>query len=53
MEPFFDFCSAVIYAATQIRIEWRTWKSYRHNMPRTSHNAIAPSLSANIEEAIL
>jgi hypothetical protein len=29
MEPFFDFCSAVIYAAQQVRIEYRAWKSYR------------------------
>jgi hypothetical protein len=31
MEPFFDFCGAVIYAAQQVRIEYRAWKSYRRN----------------------
>jgi hypothetical protein len=52
MEPFLDFCSAVIYAATQIRIEWRTWRSYRRNMPRTSQHATAPTLSANHEASL-
>jgi hypothetical protein len=52
MEPFLDFCSAVIYAATQICIEYRTWKLYRRNMPRTSQHAIAPTLSANHEVSL-
>jgi hypothetical protein len=47
MEPFFDFCSAVIYAAQQIRMEYRTWKHYQRNMPRTSQHDTAPILSAN------
>jgi hypothetical protein len=32
MEPFLDFCSAVIYAATQIRIEFKAWQSYRRTI---------------------
>jgi hypothetical protein len=52
MEPFVDFCSAVIYAFSQIRIEYRAWREYRRNMPRTSQDDIAPTLSAN-NEAIL
>ena len=47
MEPFFEFCSAVIYAAQQIRAEFRAWREYQRNMPRTSQNEIAPILSAN------
>ncbi len=35
MEPFLDFCSAVIYAAQQIRIEYHAWQSYlRNQSPR-------------------
>lgn len=46
MEPFFEFCNGVVYAFTQIRIEYRAWREYRLNMPRTSQNEIAPTLSA-------
>jgi hypothetical protein len=53
MEPFFDFISAVVYAFQQTRIEYQNWQSYRRNMPRTSQHAIAPTLSANHQEAIL
>ncbi len=31
MEPFVEFCNAVIYAASQIRIEYRAWQAYRRN----------------------
>jgi hypothetical protein len=31
MEPFFEFCNAVIYAASQLRIEYRAWQAYRRN----------------------
>jgi len=52
MEPFLDFCHAVVYAAQQIRIEYLTWREYQRNMPRTSQNETAPTLSAN-NEALL
>jgi hypothetical protein len=32
MEPFLDFCSAVVYAFQQIRIEWCAWQSYRRTI---------------------
>lgn len=35
MEPFIDFCNAIVYAVTQIRIEYRASLAYRRNMPRT------------------
>jgi hypothetical protein len=42
MEPFFEFCSAVIYAATQIRIEWRAMMAYRRNLsPRNANSESA------------
>jgi hypothetical protein len=46
MEPFFEFCNAVLYAAAQIRTEYRAWRDYQRNMPRTSQTDFAPILSA-------
>jgi hypothetical protein len=44
MEPFFNFCSAVIYAATQIRIEYQAWQSYRRTLsPRTGNFDSSPT----------
>ncbi len=34
MEPFFEFLNAVLYAFTQIRIEWTAYKSYQRNIPQ-------------------
>jgi hypothetical protein len=46
MEPFFAFVEAVRYAFDQIGMEYRAAREYRRNVPRTSQNEIAPSLSA-------
>jgi hypothetical protein len=47
MEPFLDFCSAAIYAFTQIRIEWRAWQAYRRTgSPFRTATLISPQGNA-------
>jgi hypothetical protein len=47
MEPFVEFCNAVIYAASQLRIEYRAWQAYRRNLsPRAVEYGAESAASA-------
>lgn len=34
MEPFFEFLNALVYAFTEIRIEWRSYQQYKRDIPQ-------------------
>jgi len=38
MEPFFEFLNAIVYAFTQIRIEWASYKEYQRTIPRGANS---------------